>query len=171
MKRVIIISTIVVSILASCKQNSESEKSFGIDNYEKFKGTWQLQKWTAELANNEVVYPYGEDANGIITYDKYGNMAVQVMKNQRTPFISEDPLNAQAEEVWDAYNGFIAYSGSYEVDTSTNKVTHSIKLSSFPNWVGQNQIRHFEFEEDQLVLSTDVIGSSRHKLIWKRLNN
>ena len=137
----------------------------------KFHGSWELKEWTAELISGEVVYPYGDDAKGIITYDKLGHMAVQVMKNKISNFISEDPLNAQPEEVWDAYNGFIAYSGSYDIDSSSNKVIHHIRLSSFPNWVGQNQIRYYKFKDDYLILSTDFIETSKHKLIWKRLNN
>ena len=160
----------------SCKQKSEtinaSDKKENVTTTnEKFDGSWELKKWTAELTSGEIVYPYGKDAKGIITYDKFGNMAVQVMKNKRSQFLSEDPFQAQPDEVFDAYNGFIAYCGSYEVDSDSNKVTHHIKLSSFPNWVGQNQIRYYEFKDDNLILSTDLIGASKHKLIWEKLNN
>lgn len=138
---------------------------------EKFTGSWELKKWTAELTSGEIVFPYGEDAKGLITYDKFGNMAVQVMKNNRSQFLSEDPLQAQPDEVFDAYNGFIAYSGNYEVSINSNKVVHQIKISSFPNWVGQNQIRYYEFRDDNLILSTDLIGVSRHKLVWEKVKN
>lgn len=176
MKKIIIISLCIVLSVISCKQNAETiktseKKENVIIANEKFDGSWELKEWTAELTSGEIVYPYGEDAKGVLTYDKFGNMAVQLMKNKRPKFLSEDPLNAQPEEVWDAYNGFIAYSGSYEADTSSNKVIHHIRLSSFPNWVGQNQIRYYEFKDDNLILSTDLIGSSKHKLIWEKLNN
>lgn len=58
-----------------------------------------------------------------------------------------------------------------EVNLNSNQVVHQIKISSFPNWVGQNQIRNFEFNEDELTLSTDIIGSSRHKLVWRKIDN
>lgn len=170
MKKIVVISLCIVLSVISCKQNaetvntSEKKENVTIAN-EKFDGSWELKKWTEELTNGEIVFPYGEDAKGIITYDEYGNMAVQLMKNNRPEFLSEDPLNAQPEEVWDAYNGYIAYSGSYEVDTSSNQVTHHIRLSSFPNWVGQKLIRYYEFKDDNLILITD-----RHKLIWEKLN-
>ena len=98
-------------------------------------------------------------------------MAVQVMKNERPPFLSEDPLQAQPDEILDAYNGFIAYSGRYEVDTNSNTVTHQIKISSFPNWVGQNQIRYYKFKDDMLILSTGMIGASKHRLLWEKQND
>lgn len=136
---------------------------------EKFVGSWELQEWSAQSIDSKMVFPFGEDAIGQITYDDFGNMAVQIMKNNRFQFLSEDPLQAQPDEVIDAYNGFIAYCGNYEVNLNDNHVVHKIKISSFPNWVDQNQIRFFEFEEDRLILSTDLIGSSRHKLIWKKM--
>jgi hypothetical protein len=176
MKKVTIISLCIFLIVISCKQNTETlNTSDKMENVtianEKFDGSWELKEWTAELTSGELVFPYGPDAKGILTYDKFGNMAVQLMKNKRPKFLSEDPLNAQPEEVWEAYNGFIAYSGSYEVDNSAKKVTHQIRLSSFPNWVGQNQIRYYEFIDDNLILSTDLIGASKHKLIWEKLTN
>jgi hypothetical protein len=136
---------------------------------EAFIGSWELQEWSAELNNGKIVFPFGEDAKGSITYDDFGNMAVQIMKNNRVQFLSEDPLQAQADEVIEAYNGFIAYCGKYKVDTSSNQVIHQIEISSFPNWVGQNQVRFYTFIEDKMILSTDIIGSSRHKLIWKKM--
>lgn len=137
---------------------------------EKFIGSWELKEWTAESTDGQTVFPYGEDAKGRLTYDEFGNMSVQIMKNNRAIFLSEDPLQAQPEEVLEAYNGFIAYCGNYNVNPSSKQVVHQIKLSSFPNWVGQNQIRYFEFNKDKLILSTDIIGSSQHKLIWRKMN-
>jgi hypothetical protein len=136
---------------------------------EKFIGSWELKEWTAELNGDSIAFPFGEDAIGRITYDSSGYMAVQIMKNNRSKFLSDDPLQAQPDEVVVAYNGFIAYSGNYEVNLNTNHVVHHIKISSFPNWVGQNQIRYYKFNKDKLTLSTDLIGSSRHKLIWKKI--
>ena len=135
----------------------------------KFVGSWELKEWTAELNNGEMVFPFGEEVKGRITYDEKGNMAVQIMKKNMLQFLSEDPLQAQPDEVIGAYNGFIAYCGSYEVNFNNNQVVHQIEISSFPNWVGQNQIRNYEFKEDKLILRTDVIGSSRHKLIWEKM--
>lgn len=136
---------------------------------EKFVGSWELKEWTSRLNDESKVFPFGEDAKGRITYDSNGNMSVQIMKNNRSQFLSEDPLEAQPDEVVVAYNGFIAYCGYYEVNLNSNQVVHKIEISSFPNWVGQNQVRYFKFKDDRLILSTDVIGSNRHKLIWVKI--
>ena len=176
MKYFITISFFIILGFTSCKQKidsintSENKENVKMSN-EKFIGSWELKEWTAELTSGKIVFPFGEDAKGRITYDDFGNMTVQIMKKNRSQFISEDPLQAQPEEVYEAYNGFIAYCGYYEVNVDNNRVVHHIEISSFPNWVGQNQIRFFEFKDDKLILSTDLIGSSRHKLIWKKLKN
>ena len=135
---------------------------------EKFVGSWHLIEWTAELTNGEIIFPSGKDAKGRITYEAEGDMAVQIMKNNPAKFLSEDPLQARPNEIVDSYGGFIAYCGQYVVNHNSNQVVHQIEISSFPNWVGQNQVRYYEFRDDLLILSTDVIGSGRHKLIWKR---
>jgi hypothetical protein len=137
----------------------------------RFIGSWELKEWTAELNEGGKVFPFGKDAIGQITYDSNGNMAVQIMKNNRPHFLSEDPLQAHPDEVVVAYNGFMAYCGNFVVNHNSGQVVHQIKISSIPNWVGQNQIRNFEFDEDMLILSTDIIGSRRHKLIWGKKNN
>ena len=132
-----------------------------------FVGSWTLKEWSAKSISGQTTFPFGKDAKGRITYDELGNMSVQIMKNNRSKFISEDPLQAHPDEVVDAYNGFIAYCGKYDINL--NQVIHHIEISSFPNWVGQNQIRFYEFREGNLILSTDLIGSSRHSLIWEKV--
>ena len=135
----------------------------------KFIGSWELLKWTAELNDGTEVFPFGEDALGRITYETNGSMSVQLMKNSRPKFLSEDPLQAKPHEVIVAFKDFLSYCGSYEVYKNPDQVVHQIEISSFPNWTGQNQIRKFEFKDDLLILSTDTIGSSRHRLVWQKM--
>ena len=136
---------------------------------QQFVGTWELQEWTIESGDGHIKFPFGKDSKGIITYENNGSMSVQIMKKHRPQFSSEDPLKGEIDKVVAAYHGFIAYCGSYEVHLNSRQIIHQIKLSSFPNWVGQHQMRYFEFNEDQLTLSTDAIGGNKHKLIWKKL--
>lgn len=176
MKYFISISFFLILGFSSCKQkvdlNKSAENTENVNmSIKNFIGSWELKEWSAELTSGKTVYPFGENVLGRITYDDLGNMAVQIMKRNRSNFLSEDPLQAQPDEVIDAYNGFIAYCGKYEVDLEDHQVVHQIEISSFPNWVGQNQMRFFEFQGDKLILSTDLIGLSRHKLIWEKTKN
>ena len=136
---------------------------------ENFAGTWELLNWTAELNDGTEFFPFGEDAIGRIAYDSHGNMSVHIMKNNRPKFQSEDPLQGTPNEMLSAFGDFISYCGTYDLYDNPNQVVHQIKISSFPNWTGQNQIRKFEFIDDKLILSTDTIGSSKHKLIWQKV--
>ena len=53
-------------------------------------------------------------------------------------------------------------------------IIHHLELSAFPNWVGTDQKRYFEFSGDRLTLKTPPLTLSGrdqvHRLIWKRLD-
>ena len=134
-----------------------------------FKGNWELVEWVAELVNGKTVHPFGPDIVGKLTYDKKGNMAVQLMRKGRKPFRGDDPFQASPEEMLVAFQTFLSYCGTYEVDEEAKKVNHHITISSIPNWTDQVQVRNYEFVEDKLILSTDFIGPSRHKLTWRKI--
>jgi len=97
------------------------------------------------------------------------NIITIQMKNNKPQFHSEDTLQPTPYRVFGALSEFISYCGTYQIYTNPNQVVHQIKISSFPNWTGQNQIRKFEFKDDKLILSTDTIGSSRHQLVWQKM--
>ncbi len=135
----------------------------------KFVGTWELVEWRSESSDGKRDYPLGPDAIGWISYGTDGNMFVQIIRRDRPHFTSQDPLQGEPDEIVSAYTGQLAYCGSYTVDTDAGQVIHDIKISAYPNWVGQKQIRYYKLEGDTLTLSTAFIASRRHKLIWKRL--
>jgi hypothetical protein len=142
-----------------------------MDVYDQFIGRWELLEWTANQANSEVVYPYGADAVGQLWYDATGNMMVEIMKKERKYFASNNFLQGTAEEILSAYSGFVAYGGRYTINPIAKQVIHHIKISSFPNWVGQDQLRYYEFNHDLLLLSTPVMDSIRHQLIWQKIQS
>jgi hypothetical protein len=62
----------------------------------------------------------------------------------------------------------LAYYGTYKILADSNLIIHNIKACSFPNWVGQNQIRHFEFKNNKLILTTPAISSVQFELTWQK---
>lgn len=86
----------------------------------RFLGSWELEEWSIESKDGIKSALFGDDAIGKITYESNGNMFVQIMNNNRPKFRSDDPLQALPEEAINAYYGFIAYAGPYEVDTLAN---------------------------------------------------
>lgn len=100
-------------------------------------------------------------------------MAVQVMQPDRQPAGSSDPFGAEPDEIVAAWMGFISYAGRYEVDPRQRLVTHHLDICSFPNWVGTEQRRFYEFDGDLLLLSTPPISlageSTVSTLVWEPL--
>lgn len=93
------------------------------------------------------------------------------MKEGRTEFASGDIRGGTVDEKIEAFNGYISYSGRFEV--SGDMVTHVIEVSLFPNWIGERQERHYEIKEDRLTLSTplQLVGgmSLSSHLVWERV--
>jgi hypothetical protein len=73
-----------------------------------------------------------------------------------------------------AFNGYIAYFGTYSVDESKHAVTHHVVGASLPNWVGIDLVRLYAFDESgRLRLATPPIEiggrSLEYVLLWDRL--
>ena len=138
-----------------------------------FLGTWRLVSCENRDADGQITYPYGEDAVGYITYTSDGYMFMTVTKANRSHFASADLFGGTIDEQAMAAQTYASYCGRYEVQT--NKVIHHIEASLFPNWVGVDQQRFFEFTgNNRLSLSTApflVSGKQRTAhLIWERVS-
>jgi hypothetical protein len=91
-----------------------------------------------------------------------------------SPAICLEPLDGgHTRGIKAAFDGYISYCGSYEVNAQRRFVIHRLELSWFPNWVGTEQKRFFEFAGDRLTLTTPpltVLGDAQvHRLIWQRV--
>ena len=74
----------------------------------------------------------------------------------RTEFYAEDdPLSGTPGEDSAAVKSYLSYAGPYEYQG--DRVVHRVTQSSFPNWVGSEQIRKVRFEDDPLELSAGVV--------------
>ncbi len=140
-----------------------------------FVGTWRLVSQEYRDEHDQVVYPAGRAASGVIMYDAAGNMAVQIMQPDRPPFASGDILEGTDDEIRAAYRGYNAYFGTYTVDEAQRRVIHHLSGALFPNRVGQDQLRWFEFEGSRLTLKTPPILRAgaylRGTLVWERLSS
>ena len=137
---------------------------------EKFTGAWKLISTDYQTEDGEVIYPFGEEVIGLLMYDGKRSMAAQVIKANRPDFASGDWLKGTPEELKSAFEGFRSYFGTYDV--RGDRVVHHIEVSFFPNWIGVDQDRVFEFDGNRLLLSTPptlVQGTLRTAhLIWER---
>lgn len=142
----------------------------------RFIGTWSLVTSEFRTSDGTVTYPLGEDAAGVLIYDRGGRMGAQLMRKDRPKFASGDMQGGTPEEIKAANEGYVSYFGSYKVNSKDRTVVHHVEGSLFPNWVGQDQVRSFEFSADSQVLTLKTrpfLSGGREitgVLIWKRLS-
>ena len=123
--------------------------SLAASDKDKLQGTWKLISIEDPKPN-----PDAPDINptGYMIYDSTGHMAFQVTKRPDRPrFASNSLTRGTPEEIKGAFIGYGAYYGTYEVDVKNAIVTHHVEGNLFPNNVGAENIRYYEFVSDNRV--------------------
>ncbi len=142
---------------------------------DRFVGTWRLI--SIEDPRPDVEIP---DINptGYIMYDSTGHMAVQITRRSDRPrFASDNPAKGRPEEIRAAFLGYRAYYGTYEVHEKEGIVIHHLEGCLFPNRVGVDNIRYYEFSGDRLTLYVARIADGKilpkspsvRRLVWDRV--
>jgi hypothetical protein len=139
----------------------------------RFVGAWRLVSCETRDSNGQTQHPYGERPLGQILYDDAGYMSAQLMRTDRPRFAGGDPARGTDAEVRSAFDGYVAYFGTYSVDDAKSAVTHHVTGASFPNWIGIDLVRYYAFDEGgRLRLSTPPIEvggrSLEYVLTWQR---
>lgn len=138
-----------------------------------FIGAWRLGSFKILSESRSIGHPLGEDAMGMIIYDAQGHMMVQAMRQGRPRFESDDQMKGTDQEIRAAFEGYLAYFGDYVVDDREQTITHQVKGSMFPNFVGQSLVRRYEFSGDQLTLTTPPFKVGGFivtaVLVWERV--
>ena len=97
----------------------------------------------------------------------------EIMREGRPAFVSNDFARGTDTEARAALEGYVAYFGTYTMDSAKNTVVHHIDGALFPNFVGGDQVRNYKFENGRLVLSTPPIlwrgEPQEFVLVWERL--
>ncbi len=174
MDRLKFILIVLLAFFLSCQSNETVQDSNHSERMiiEKLVGTWSLLEWTAKSPEGEITYPFGRDAKGRIMYDRLGNMSVQLARNERSLFESDDPWIGTTEEIQTAFLGFFAYYGTYSLDEENRIITHHLGMCSFPNWIGTKQQRFFKFDGEKLILTTPPIVAEHvdkiNILVWQK---
>lgn len=142
------------------------------DNSSEFVGTWKLVSFSAKLPSGQIVYPFGKNAQGRLIYEPSGRMEVQIMNSNRPRFSSEDLLLTTEHEVRAAFGGYAAYYGTYSHNPEEGIIVHHIETALIPNWVGTDQIRHFDYDGECLRLKGPLMlggVQAEVSLAWERL--
>ena len=158
--------------LAALLCSAQALKQFARRNMsDEFVGAWKLISLERRTAAGEVTYPMGQNPVGRLTYDALGRMSVQIMRPDRPKPSGVTPASWSAEEKAAAFDGFIAYYGTFTVSETERAVIHHVEASLYPHWVGSDQRRLYEFSGSQLILRA-VNGSggpgTESRLVWER---
>jgi hypothetical protein len=98
-------------------------------------------------------------------------MSAQIMRPDRPKFGSASFTAGTPQEKIAAFDGYIGYYGTFSVNETEHVVVHHVEASIFPNWVGSDQRRLYEFSGDQLILrAVNASGGpgTESRLVWER---
>jgi hypothetical protein len=130
-------------------------------------GAWKLLEWSDRHADGTIGYPFGKDAIGQIVYSPDGHVAAQLVSRDRQRFRSGDWGKAGSEEAARAFREYFGYFGTFVIDADRQVVIHRVEGAWFPNLEGSCQERHFQFEDDRLVLTAGT-SWGQVRIIWQR---
>ena len=145
-----------------------------LSDREQLIGSWDLVSLENRATTGEIFQPLGEHPVGRFTYTADGKMSAQLMRGDRVVFKTTELYSGTAAEKATAYDSYVAYYGSFEVDPALHKLTHHVAASLFPNWTGGEQIRFYELHGDELILSTKPFQARGKEVtahvVWRRVH-
>jgi Lipocalin-like domain len=142
-------------------------------------GVWELVSLQDSRRNGDVLDWMGKKPSGSLMYSPDGRMAIQIMRDPPSvagSMWSSDGRvllpSASPNDIRDAYSGYYAYFGTWEVDERAHTVTHHVRASLRSGEVGARYVRPYELAGEQLVLryavnAADGDGWTR-ALVWRR---
>ncbi len=138
-------------------------------------GSWDLVSLENRSEDGSVNRPFGEHPVGRLTYTADGLMSAQIMHGERATFKTAELYAGTPQEKVAAYDGYIAYYGSFVIDTAARKLTHHVTASLFPNWLGGDQIRFYELNGDTLTLTSKSFTAHGTQVtphvVWQRVRS
>ena len=136
-------------------------------------GTWQLVSVEDTIEGQpQTAAPYGAHPSGFLMYEPDGHMCATVTDGDRPAW--KDPAKASDAEKIAYYDSFVAYCGTYKLDSPKSVVTHYPSVAWTPSYVGSTQPRPFRLEGDKLIITaTRGQGFANTKiqkrvLVWQR---
>jgi hypothetical protein len=136
-------------------------------------GVWTLVLVDNVLADGRRIHLYGPAPQGLLMLDADGHYSLQIYREGRAPFGSNDKSKATPEENRTAVQGANAHFGRFAVDATAGTIAFRIEHASFPNWEGTEQKRSFTLDGDRLryVVPTPTTGGEATigEVEWKRV--
>jgi hypothetical protein len=135
-------------------------------------GTWQIVSIEDTLKDGTVgpSADLGPHPRGFLMYEPDGHMCAALMNSDRPAW--KDPAKATDAEKVTSYDTFIAYCGTYKLDSATSTVTHYPSVAWMPAYVGSVQARPFKLEGNRLIITVteglESLGITKRVLVWEK---
>ena len=137
-------------------------------------GIWKLTSFETQDDDGTLTYPMGKDVGGLIMIDASGYFSVHVMDMKRPSFKIADPRGGTPQEIKTAFENYIGYYGTFDLDETKGAIIFHVRGAWLPNWIGSDQIRYCTLNGNRLTINTAPVlfdGKNRvGKLIWERVD-
>jgi hypothetical protein len=113
---------------------------------------------------------WGENPKGLFIFTENGYFSWQVFRSDRPHFLSNNRVNATAEELETTNQGTLAYFGTYSVDETSKVVTFRTEASTFPNSEGEVLKRIItKLTADEMTYTNpSTTSGDRVEATWRR---
>jgi Lipocalin-like domain len=112
-------------------------------------GTWSLVSITVQQPDNgPTTNDLGPNPQGRLNFDADGNYSLMVMAGDLPKFAANSRDNGTPAENQAVVKNSISHFGHYSVNDGD--IDFKIDYSTFPNWNGTEQQRHFTISGDKL---------------------
>ena len=142
------------------------------DSLPSLQGTWRLENAYERRADGTLTHNYGLHPQGLMMVDAAGRYTIQIFREDRAPFRSNDKAAADAAEYRDAALGSSTHFGSVRIDAGRHQLLFSIEAASFPNWNGKTQVRDFTYRDGLLSYAVPASASGNGTVaysVWRRI--
>jgi hypothetical protein len=140
---------------------------------EQLVGTWTLVLVDNVLPDGSRVHLYGPNPQGIVMFDASGRYSMQILRDDRPKFASNDKSKGTPEEYKAAVQGSNSHFDRYTINETDHTVTFYIEHASFPNWEGTERKSSFTFTGDEFkyTVAHPTTGGPNvtGEVAWKRV--
>jgi hypothetical protein len=119
---------------------------------ERLAGAWRLKVFEFTDAEGSRFRPLGERPQGSLVVTDDGYAVISFSASDRPRCATDDVFSATVEERAAAAAKYVSFGGACKITDKTISV--QVEHSSFPNWVGSQQVRLYEVNGNRLTLRT-----------------
>lgn len=130
-------------------------------------GTWTLTSISATRPDGSKEQPF-DRGEGLLMFDATGRFAVLFCKPDRPKFVSNNRLKGTPDEYRATAEGCNNYWGRYMVDPNSRTLSLAIENATFPNLIGQKQVRPFTITADELQITSPGAAGGTAVSRWER---